>query len=265
MSCHPPTGGIPHYCHLTAGATALALVLLAGCQTTAPVVSATAVEEGEAGAAVVPVDVPRYEILPAQSEVRVLVYRAGALAKFGHNHVVTGPVEGHLYRAGELAMSGFRLRIPVTDFDVDRPAARAEEGENFPGTLSDQARAGTRTNMLGETQLAAAEYPYIEVESIALSGPSWNPDVRARVQIRDIARTVRFPAAVFEAGDRLVVIANFAVNLTDFGIEPFEALGGGLQVRDTLVIRVRVTARRTQQAAGRVPGPHGNPSLARQS
>jgi len=193
----------------------------------------------------VPSDAPRYEVLPAQSEVRVLVYRAGALAKFGHNHVVTGPVEGNLYRADELPMCGFRLRIPVQEFDADVPSARAEEGENFPGTLSDPARAGTRTNMLSETQLAAAEHPYIEIESIALSGPRWNPDVRARVQIRDAARTVHFPAAVFEDRDRLVVIANFTINLTDFGIEPFSALGGGLQVADSLVIRVRLTAQRT--------------------
>lgn len=175
----------------------------------------------------------------------MLVYRAGALAKFGHNHVVTGPVEGNLYHADELPMSGFRLRIPVGSFEVDIPSARGEEGENFPGTLSDQARAGTKTNMLSETQLDAAGHPYIEIESIALSGPRWNPDVRARVQIRDAARTVRFPAAVFEDDDRLVVIANFAVNLTDFGIEPFSAFGGGLQVADSLVIRVRVTAQRT--------------------
>jgi len=226
-------------------AAALALSLIAGCQTTAPVVSATAVEEGEAGAASVPSDALHYEVLPAQSEVRVLVYRAGALAKFGHNHVVTGPIEGDLYRAAELPMSGFRLKIPVGDFDVDMPAARAEEGEDFPGALSDQARAGTKTNMLSETQLAAAEHPYIAVESIALSGPRWNPDVRARVQIRDAARTIHFPAAVFEDGDRLVVIANFTINLTDFAIEPFSALGGGLQVADSLVIRVRVTAQRT--------------------
>lgn len=243
MPCCPPPEGIP--IHIKSIAAALALSLLAGCQTIAPVVSATAVEEGEAGPAAVSSEAPRYEVLPAQSEVRVLVYRAGALAKFGHNHVVTGPIEGNLYHAGELPMSGFRLRIPVEDFDVDMPSARADEGENFPGTLSDQARAGTKTNMLGETQLDAAGHPYIDIESIALSGPSWNPDVRARVQIRDVARAVHFPAAVFEDDDRLVVIANFTVNLTDFGIEPFTAFGGGLQVANSLVIRVRVTARRT--------------------
>jgi len=240
MSRHPPTKRVP--AHFKSIAAAIALYLLAGCQTVAPVVSATAVEEGEAGPANVPGEAPRYEVLPAQSEVRVLVYRAGALAKFGHNHVVTGPVEGNLYRAGELPMSGFRLRIPVDDLDVDTPSARGEEGEDFPGTLSDQARSGTKTNMLSETQLAAAEHPYIEIESVALSGPRWNPDVRARVQIRDVVRAVRFPAAVFEDGDHLVVIANLTLNLTDFGIEPFSAFGGGLQVRDNLVIRVRVTA-----------------------
>lgn len=243
MSWRPLIRVSPRY--QMALAALLASALLSGCQTAAPVVSATAVEEGSPAAATVPTDAPRYEVVPGESEVRVLVYRAGPLAKFGHNHVVTGPVEGSIYRAEGLAKSGFKLRIPVAEFGVDRPAARDEEGEEFGGALSEQARAGTKTNMLGESQLAAETYPAIEIESVSLGGPRWNPDLRARVQIRDVARTVHFPAAVFEDGDRLVVIANFAINLTDFGIEPYSAFGGGLQVRDGLVIRIRVTARRT--------------------
>ncbi len=192
----------------------------------------------------VPSGAPRYSVDPQASEIRLLVYRDGPLARFGHNHVVVGRVHGEI-RAGAPAVgSGFRLEIPVDSFVADAPAARAEEGDEFAAQVSEPARRDTRENMLGRQVLDAEKHPLVRVESIALVGPQWGPTVTARVTLRGVMRDLRFAAAVLRQDDLLEVVASFRINQSEFGIEPFTALNGGLRVRDRLDIRVRLVARR---------------------
>jgi len=192
----------------------------------------------------VPSAAPRYAVDPQASEIRLLIYRDGPLARFGHNHVIVGRVQGEIRAGATAAGSGFRLEIPAESLIVDPPAARAEEGEAFAAQVSDAARRGTRENMLGADVLDVVHYPLIRIESVALSGPAWGPAVTARVALRGTARDLRFPAAVVRQGDGLVVIASFPIRQSDFGIQPFSALNGGLRVRDALDARLRVVARR---------------------
>lgn len=220
------------------------LLLLGACRTI-PQPEDTAVIAVRVDAGVeTPADAPRFLVDPEASEIRLLVYRAGPLARFGHNHVVAGRVRG-VIRAGERAAeSGFRLEIPVDSFVVDARAARAEEGEAFASEVSEEARRATRENMLGKDMLDAAGRPLIEITSIALAGPRWNPTVIARATLRGATRELRFPAAVVQQGDLLSVIASFRIRQSDFGLTPFSTLGGGLQVRDAIDIRLRIAARR---------------------
>jgi len=220
------------------------LLLLASCQTIPPEGETAAVALPAEMAAAVPANAPRFVVDSDASEIRLLVYRAGPLARFGHNHVISGRVRGEIRAGDSAASSGFRLEIPVESFVVDPPAARVEEGEDFAAEVSEQARQGTRENMLGKDLLDAARYPLIRIESIALSGPRWNPSVYARVTLHGAARGVRFPAAVVQRGDALDVVAAFRLRQSDFGLAPFSVLGGGLQVRDAIDIRVRLVARR---------------------
>ncbi len=220
------------------------LLLLAGCQTVPPPEETAVLETASGSEVIFPSDAPRFVVDPAASELRLLVYRAGPLARFGHNHVITGPVQGEI-RAGEgAAASGFRLEIPIASFAIDPAAARAEEGEEFAAEVSDPARLGTRENLLGKDLLDAAEHPLIRIESIALSGSRGNPTVLARATLRGATRDLRFPATVTQQGDMLTVAAKFRVRQSDFGISPFSTLGGGLQVRDAIDIRIRLVARR---------------------
>ena len=220
------------------------LLLLGACQTI-PQPEDTAVIAAPVAAGVeIPADAPRFLVDQEASEIRLLVYRAGPLARVGHNHVVSGRVRGEI-RAGERsAESGFRLEIPVESFVVDPRAASAEEGEEFAAEVSEEARQATRENMLGKDILDAASRPLIEIASIALAGPRWNPTVIARATLRGATRDLRFPAAVVQQGELLTVIASFRIRQSDFGLTPFSTLGGGLQVRDAIDIRLRLVARR---------------------
>jgi hypothetical protein len=220
------------------------LLILAACQTVPPSEDTAVIAAPVAARVKVPAEAPRFLVNSDASEIRLLVYRAGQLARFGHNHVISGRVRGEI-RAGERADdSGFRLEIPVESFVVDPPAARAEEGEEFTSEVSEQARQGTRDNMLGKDVLDSASRPLIEIDSIALAGPRWNPTVLARATLRGVSRDLRFPAAVMQQGDVLTVIANFRIRQSDFEMTPFTVLGGAIQVRDAVDIRLRLVARR---------------------
>src|SRR5258708_33130557 len=209
----------------------------------------------------VPSAAPRYRVDPQASEIRLLVYRDGPLARFGHNHVVVGRVHGEIRAGDTAAASGFRLESPVDSFAVDPPAARAEEGDEYAAQVSEPARRDTRENMLGRDVLDAEKHPLIRIESIALVRPQRPQTVAARVTLRGVVRHLTFAAAVLRQDDLLVVVAGFRINQSEFGIEPFTALNRGFRGPDALDIRVRLVALRS-----RVPAHFRcNPAAARRN
>lgn len=186
----------------------------------------------------------RYAVDTQASEIRLLMYRDGPLARFGHNHVIVGRIQGEIRAGDSAAASGFRLEVPAESLAVDPAGARAEEGEDFAAEVPEPARRETREYMLGSRMLDAASHPLIRIESIALAGPEWAPMVTARLTLRGETRDLRFAAAVFRRDDTLAAVASFWIIQSELGIEPFSTPDGGLRAGDALYVRVRVVARR---------------------
>lgn len=185
----------------------------------------------------------RYLVSADLSDIRLLVYRAGALARLGHNHVVQARnIKGEIHLAPEIHDSRFSLEIPVKDLEVDSAGPRSDEGADFSSNPDADAIAGTSRNMLGEKVLDAASYPSIKIDLLALSGPIWGLDATVRINLHGVVRELVVPAVVENRNDRLVVSSVFFVNQKDFGIVPFSVLGGALQVADTVRIRMRIVA-----------------------
>ena len=194
-----------------------------------------------------------FEVVPAQSELTVLVYRAGPLAALGHNHVIACRcVTGTLYLPRDPLRGSFDLRIAVEEFIVDDPALRASErSADFPPDVPDSARQGTRHNMLSAKQLNAAQYPDITLRAERLRhAASGGPDdltadvlLRFRGQPREVSVAVSYAIR----GGEIVVTGAFPLRQTDLGLTPFSALGGALRVRDDMSIRLRIVARRRLQ------------------
>jgi hypothetical protein len=198
----------------------------------------------------------RFVVDANSSELRLLVYRAGSLAGLGHNHVIVGHAEGEIYIGSTAATSGFRLCVPVASMEVDDQSSRVEEGVEFEQPVPEAARAATRSNMLSERVLNAGVYPLIEIVSERLSGPLWNPEVTAVVDLGGSSRELVFPAAVVLDQDRLVIIARFSFLQSDFAMEPYSVLGGNLRVQDRVEARVRLVARRPEAPQdGLAPAP----------
>lgn len=182
-----------------------------------------------------------YTIEPDKSNVRFLVYRAGPLAAFGHNHVIrAAAIRGDVYLNKQFSLSGFEFSLPVDDFRVDEPKERAAEGSDFAEQPSPQAITGTRQNMLGPGVLDAARYTEIVVRSVAVDGSLDNPTATIRINLHGVQRDITVPLALKVSGRQLTADGSFAIKQSDFGITPFSILGGGLQVADTVKIEFHI-------------------------
>jgi len=187
---------------------------------------------------------PRYRVDAARSELRVLVYRAGPLARFGHNHVlISRALEGSITLAAPAAYAGarFDVRLPVASLAVDEPAARREEGDEFASQPSASDIEGTRRNLLGPQVLNAAACPVL---SLAGSTVEEAGALTGHASVDDCGRggPVVAPLSVSERDGALIVRGGFSVRQSELGLAPFSVGLGALSVRDALEVRFVLTA-----------------------
>nr|WP_315464167.1 YceI family protein [uncultured Rhodoferax sp.] len=188
-----------------------------------------------------------YRIVPAESALRILVYRGGTMAKLGHNHVISSAdVHGRIWRGPSLESSGFEITVPVNTLIVDDNSTRLEEGEDFPLNLSEDAKAGTKANMLRPTLLDGAQYPDITIRSTQISGDGSTPEVVASMRIKDQTRDIRLPVRITDLDGGIAIQGSFEFRQSDFGITPLSIAMGALTVQDTVKIKFRLVAKATQ-------------------
>lgn len=187
-----------------------------------------------------------YVIQSRASDVRFLVYRAGLLAAFGHNHVIRATnIEGDVIaRPDAFNASRFHLSMSVRDFRVDNHEDRQREGRDFAEQPSRRAVAATTHNMLSARVLDAAKYPAVTVQSAAISGSPQHAIVTARITLHGVQRDIKVPVKISQSGGKLQVTGKFEISQRDFGIEPYTALGGGLRVKNTVGVEFRILAAR---------------------
>jgi YceI-like domain len=187
-----------------------------------------------------------YQIDENRSELRILVYRAGPLARFGHNHVmVNRRVHGAVNLVQEGA-SAFWLRVPVAEFIVDELQARREEGPDFAADVPDDARSGTLHNMLSAAVLDAAEYPDISINGIAAARA---PDSGAAPLVATLTigvagheSTIEVPFVLESDSGRLSASGSFELRQSALGLTPYSLMLGALQVQDAMTIKFRLVA-----------------------
>ncbi|HEY1992042.1 MAG TPA: YceI family protein [Gammaproteobacteria bacterium] len=218
------------------------LALLAGCHTvpTHPGSSAPSGEVAKpaAGAA-------HYGVDAEHSELRFLVYKAGALSHFGHDHTVDARgFKGEVYLAAAFTDSSFALTLPVKDFQVDDPASRQAEGADFTSKPSASDVKGTTANMLGAGALDAAKYPEITIQSVKVTGGEAKAEATLRVTLHGTARDLKIPFTLSRSGDELTASGGFEFRQSEFGITPFSAAGGALQVADVIKVKFKILARK---------------------
>jgi hypothetical protein len=193
-----------------------------------------------------PADVPvpgSYRIDSSQSELRLLIYRAGALASLGHNHVIQNrSVNGSIDVAPTVASSSFSFSAAVAGFVIDDSQARAEEGDDFSSEVSDSAKSGTWNNMTGPAVLNAEKYPVIGVRSVRVDELSGVLTATVIVTVAGHESSVMVPFKLHKEAYGLSATAAFELNQSAIGLTPFSLMLGALAVRDTMQVKLKIIA-----------------------
>jgi hypothetical protein len=183
-----------------------------------------------------------YKIDSRNSELRILVYRAGPMANLGHNHVmVNRAMTGFVQVGNDIAASSFSLSVPVEDFEVDEPKARLEEGSDFPGDIPEEARSGTRRNMLSAAMLNAAEFPLVTVTGVTLTGTLSELSADLTISVAGHEAKISAPCALQGDAHQLTATGSMELRQTAIGLTPYSLLHGALQVQDAMRLKFSIS------------------------
>jgi hypothetical protein len=191
-----------------------------------------------------PAGAAAYSIDSAQSELRLLVYRAGPMARLGHNHVILNrAVGGWVDAAARPESASFSLYVPVADFVVDDARARSEEGEEFSAEIPEEAKSGTRRNMLSAAVLDAERFPVITLTSIGITQvPEGNFTATLTIGVAGHESTHAVPFTLTISPDRISAAGSVVLRQSDLGLTPLRVMLGALQVQDDITVRFRFVA-----------------------
>jgi hypothetical protein len=183
-----------------------------------------------------------YKIDSENSELRLLIYRAGPLARLGHNHVmVNRAVTGRAQIADSISATSFSLSMPASAFAVDDAQSRTEEGDDFPGDIPEDAKAGTRRNMLSPAVLNAAEFPDITISSVSLSGSLQAATADMEISAAGHRSKISAPLTLQGDAHHLVATGSMELRQTALGLAPYSLMGGALQVQDAMQLKFKIT------------------------
>ena len=195
-----------------------------------------------------------WEIDTAASEVHWRIYKAGAFARFGHNHVVAiAEPSGTIEVAANIADSRFEMRFAVGELSIDDAELRGRYGEDFESEPSDEDVDGTRDNMLTEQVLNGDVYPEIFVVGTQLSGVGEDQSIELSIEMLGRTVSLTVPVNVSFGAQTLRAQANFRIQHEDLGMEPFSVMMGALQVAPEIDFTVDIRAvRRVGEAPAQV-------------
>jgi polyisoprenoid-binding protein YceI len=181
-----------------------------------------------------------WRINKQQSLIAVTVYRGGALARLGHDHVVaSGDVDGEARQQDDGAGQA-DLQFRLDQMSVDEPALRKQAG--LDTQPSQDAIKGTRNNMLTRV-LEAERFPLVTIHaSWMASQHSGMIEIELAITLHGVTRTITTEARIAQNGAAISVQGSVRLNQSDFGIVPFSVMGGALAVKDGLDVRFYIVA-----------------------
>lgn len=211
-----------------------------------------------------------WQLDAGRSAVAVLTHKAGVGAKLAHDHLVLAPLAGVALDFDPERPEATRVTLAVRAdaLEIDAPAARQRWGRRLVelGALAGEGlkavpegdRKKVREAMLSPGQLAAADFPEIRAELVALERRGGEAGARvalgwtARVRLTVRGRTIEKELAArwqVEAGE-LTVEALGEARFSELGIEPYSTLLGAIRNDDLFHLFVAFSARPAAGSSG---------------
>jgi hypothetical protein len=185
-----------------------------------------------------------YQVDGNASYADILVRRGGKLARFGHDHVISARnIYGYLMIADDHPRgSRADLRLELKALIVDDLLTRKRFGLDTEPSQNDIE--GTSENMHGKV-LESDKWPQTHLQ-IVITGGAMGA-LQGQLTITLHGQELKLPVVIHIdefTPDRLTASGSFSLMQSAFGIKPFNVMGGGLYVEDTVEVSYRLMARR---------------------
>lgn len=189
------------------------------------------------------------------SKVRAMVYRAGTLSRFGHDHVVRlNPSQGVLSDESTLEKASASLSFAVADIVIDAQADRDWAGHfSSAKAISEKDKAGTLKNLLSAALLNAEVYSQIQlkVSGIQRFGDQYLADVEFIVLGE--SHHHKLPFTMQRNSERIDIAGSVVLLHEQLGLKPFSAFGGAVKVANPIALHFEFVFTR-----GKTQGDHAS-------
>jgi hypothetical protein len=220
------------------------LLGLAACQTRPAVPPAATPAPPPAGSFAIPPGAHELKVSAEESLLQILVYRGGAMARLGHNHVIAShQLSGAVYLTDDPLATRFDIQFPVDTLTVDEPALREAAGADFPPSVPQSARDGTRANMLSAALLDGPNYPTVRLRATDIRAAGDGYDAGVEVTLKALTQVLRVPVKVQREAGSIVARGEFPLNQSQLGLKPFSVAMGSLVVLDEMKVLFEIVAR----------------------
>ena len=222
----------------------VALWGLAACQTSPPAPRVPTADDPAGSVAAAPVPGARhYRVDTAQSLLQILVYRGGAMARLGHNHVIASRhLTGVVQVAEDPVRTRFDIEFPVNELTIDEPAMREDAGPDFPSAVPQSARDGTRKNLLSPALLDGAAHPTVRLRAVDVLAVNDGYDVGVEITLKGQVHHKRVPLRLEHNDGSLTARGEFTLRQSELGLQPFSVAMGTLVVLDEMQVRFEIRA-----------------------
>lgn len=229
------------------------LLTIVGC---APVSQSTAPEAESSGTEIpaaeaqAPVEgSERFAVVTANSAITILTFRAGTMARLGHNHAITSAgLTGSIWVAPDDADTTARIVLPVDSLVVDDPTARESLGPDFEAPVPDKDRDATRNNMLGEKLLNANEHSFVRANCSDVQTIDNNTTATCQFTVAETTVSLRIPIQIERTENLIQISGEVTLTHEQLGLTPFSAAGGAVRVADGMTVRYRIEAQRLSRS-----------------
>jgi polyisoprenoid-binding protein YceI len=195
------------------------------------------------GGPAAPASAAAFKVDPSRSSLVVQIFRDGAAAKLGHDHVVQATtLAGRVtYDPSAPTLSSVAAEVRTATLTVDDAETRRKFGLEAQPSTKDVAEIDK--SMKAEGQLDVAKFPLITFTSTTITPQAQDRYlVTGRLTIRGVTRAVQFPANVVMKDNVFRATATLTFMQSAFGYKPYSALLGAIKNKDAVMLHIDLVA-----------------------
>lgn len=189
-----------------------------------------------------------YHLVQADSVLLAVSHTRGVVEALSARHVIRATtLEGALtWSPGATPPCALTVTVPAEGLRVDHPDDRRLAG--LDGALEEDDRAEVRAVVLGEGLLAAGAHPFLSFRSTGCAVRGDIATLQGELSFSGATDEVLVPLLIDAQGDRLRASGALPILQSRFGIEPFSALLGAIEVDDAVRLRFDLQGERAPAA-----------------